>query len=330
MAHNQLDKNILPWHDALWAQLRKGAAQGRFPHALLLGGPPGIGKQALAARLAAWLLCQRPGEAGACGGCPACQWHAAGSHPDFRRLAPPEGKQQILVEQVRELSARLSLKAHGEGRKVAVIAPAEAMNPAAANSLLKTLEEPTDNTVLILVSDRPGRLMATIRSRCQPLRLPPPDPGQAGDWLAAQGVADPRLALELAGGAPLRALALVESGELEQRSVWAGEFEALVRGRTSPVALAGRWQQAEGLAPLDWLASWAGDMIRLVSGATGGLRNADLGERLAALAQGVGARRLFELLDLTQRARRLRETSVNPQLLLEEVLHEWSRAARGR
>ncbi|WP_297526984.1 DNA polymerase III subunit delta' [Thiohalobacter sp.] len=325
-----MENNILPWHESVWSQLCQSAGQGRFPHALLLGGSAGIGKQALADRLAAWLLCERPGGAGACGQCAACQWRAAGSHPDFRQVAPPEGKQQILVDQIRELSAGLALKAHGEGRKVAVIAPAEAMNPAAANSLLKTLEEPTDNTVLILVSHRPGRLMATIRSRCQQLRLPPPDPALARDWLAAQGVAEPGLALALAGGAPLRALALVESGELAQRAAWAGEFESLMRGRASPVELAGNWHQVEGLAPLDWLASWTGDMIRLATGAADGLRNADLADRLAALAQGIEGGRLFALLDLTQRARRLRETSVNTQLLLEELLHEWSRTARGR
>jgi DNA polymerase-3 subunit delta' len=194
---------MLPWQRA--AALSVLAQRSSWPHALLLHGPRGIGKHALALNLAQALLCEAPQTDGlACGTCPGCRYAAAGQHPDLMRLElvvidPDEGTletvETIGIDRVRALTDFAQLTSHRQRAKVAVIAPAERMNAAAANALLKTLEEPPPATYVILVSDQPGRLAPTILSRCRKLAAPLPTPAEARDWLAEQGVALPDLAL---------------------------------------------------------------------------------------------------------------------------------------
>ena len=213
-----------------WQQLV--ASLDRLPHALLIHGAPGVGKLALAERFAQRLLCESKGQSAApCDACDACRWMLAGNHPDARILEPhalaialgrpstvveegdaeqsKEKKKpsvQILIEQTRGLADFLNLTSHRGGRRIAIIHPAEDMNTATANSLLKSLEEPPAGAVFLLVSHRPARLLPTIRSRCVPVPVPLPEPNAAAAWLARQGVSTPERWLSFAGGAPLRAL----------------------------------------------------------------------------------------------------------------------------
>lgn len=199
-----------------------------LPHALLMHGPKGIGKLALAERVAELILCEAS-DAGRrpCGECEGCRWFAAASHPDFRRLEPealmaeppgdaeemlPAGpprkgkpSHEIKVSQVRELADFLNVGSHRGRRRVALVHPAEDMNANAANALLKALEEPPGGAMFILVSHRPARLLPTIRSRCVALPIPVPSREAAAGWLKAQGVVDAARWLAYAGGAPLRA-----------------------------------------------------------------------------------------------------------------------------
>ena len=166
----------IPWLKPVVEAWQSSEEQGRLPHAVMLAGPRGTGKRSAAA----WLARARLGlDQEALPAFPA----ELPEHADFRYLAPPDDKHSIGVDQVRELVAELSLTSYEGGGKVALIEPADAMTTSAANSLLKTLEEPPGATLLILVVDRPGHLPATIFSRCQRLNVRAPSEAEGLDWL---------------------------------------------------------------------------------------------------------------------------------------------------
>ncbi len=192
--------NALPWHEDHWSRLQARREHGALPHALLLCGAAGLGKRAFAQRFVRGLLCTEPVHGEACGHCRGCRLSAAGSHPDrveltfgLRKDGTP--RTEIVVDQIRELSARLAMRSQLGGWQVVTIDPADAMNAAAANALLKTLEEPAAQTMLILLADAPWRLPPTIRSRCQRIEFHLPEPALALAWLQREGVADGRAAL---------------------------------------------------------------------------------------------------------------------------------------
>ena len=202
------------------------ARSARLPHALLVYGPRGVGKLALAERVAQFLLCE--GKPRPCGICDGCRWFLSGNHPDFRRIepealakvAPPadldeepaaarktrQPSIQIKIEQVRELADFLYVRSHRGAMRVALVHPAEDMNENASNALLKGLEEPPAGAMFILVSHRPAQLLPTIRSRCVAVPVPIPPRAAALKWLSGQGIKDAERWLAYAGGAPLRAL----------------------------------------------------------------------------------------------------------------------------
>src|SRR5262245_6788506 len=224
-----------PWNEPLFESLKARAE--RFPHALLIHGARGNGKLALAERVAQFLLCENPARR-PCGACEGCRWFAAGSHPDFRRLEPEalaaepavdpdepaeapakraKPSLQIKIEQVRSLDDFLNLGSHRGRLRVALVHPAEDMNPNAANALLKGLEEPPPGAIFLLVSHRPAQLLPTIRSRCVALAVPIPPRAAALKWLAEQGVQNPERWLAYAGGAPLQAVEYAAKAEMLQR-----------------------------------------------------------------------------------------------------------------
>jgi DNA polymerase III subunit delta' len=200
------------------------ARSARLPHALLVYGPRGVGKLALAERISQTLLCEDSGKK-PCGACDGCRWFLSGNHPDFRRIEPeaiaklpptdPEDNEvkktkqasiQIKIEQVRELADFLYVRSHRGALRVALVHPAEDMNENASNALLKGLEEPPAGAMFILVSHRPAQLLPTIRSRCVAIPVPIPPRDAALKWLSGQAIKDAERWLAYAGGAPLRAL----------------------------------------------------------------------------------------------------------------------------
>jgi len=278
-------------HDQVWRELL--ARRARLPHALLLGGQRGIGKFELARAFAYLLLCARPTAAGdACGSCPPCSWLGQGNHPDFRLLQPaalveseapaaPDGDeaatgrragQQITIDQVRELDDFLHVGTHRQGLRIILLNPAEAMNRATANALLKSLEEPPAGTLFILVASEMHRLLPTIRSRCQQLPLRQPARAVAIEWLGAAGVNEADNWLALAGGAPLLALDLAHSGERRLLAAWLAEVEQgaaldpllaaanldkVVRAEKRPGALK---------RTVDWAQKWLLDLMLTSAG----------------------------------------------------------------
>lgn len=279
--------NAPSWHDEPWQRLLQRRARNELPHALMLSGPAGLGKRAFVERLQRALLCVEPDQGDACGHCRTCLLMDAGTHPDRVRIQLEERKdgvlrKEIVVHQIRALSERLSTSSQFGGWQVACIDPADAMNTAAANALLKTLEEPSSSSILILVADAPWRLPATIRSRCQRIqfRLPPHDAALA--WLRGQGVARAEDALEAAAGNPGLARDWAGSDALKQRAEVYTDLRALAEGRSEPVSVAARWSADAPEQRLWFAAQAAVEALRARStGHPGDMRSGLASDRLA-------------------------------------------------
>lgn len=300
----------LPWQEESWSQLGQQLGRGQLPHALLLVGPEHTGKARMALALARLLLCASPEGGLNCGKCHACELSASGSHGDFRWLEPEEKSRVIKIEQVRQLVDFTNRTAGFGLRKVVVLCPAESMNSSAANALLKSLEEPAADTYLLLVCDRLQGLPATIRSRCQMLRLAVPEWEQSLAWLDPITGKRPRseALLDLAEGRPLLAAELHGSdGSDRLLAVRQALGDLLHGGKPKLPALA-------GLLAEDSLEQV---LALLVSALQGELRGLG-GEQLASAS----ARAAFRLLDELVGIQRAVNAGSNPnrQLLIETLL----------
>jgi DNA polymerase III subunit delta' len=322
---------LLPWQHEL--ERESLAARATWPHALLLEGPRGMGKRTLALNLARALLCETPVSGGfACGTCASCHYVAAGQHPDLQLIEPfivdEEGEVKVQdpipVDRIRAMIDWVQLTSHRGRAKVAVIVPAEAMHHAAANALLKTLEEPPPSTYLILVTHQQGRVPATLRSRCRRMPAPIPTTEAAHAWLVEQGVASAQVALAHAGGAPLLALDMAGAQVQAERAVW---MQALAKPEgLSPVALAARIEAApkeqrrERLAQvIDWLVAWTSDLGRVASGGAA-LRNPDFAVAFVPLAGVVARVPLFRYHRSLLRQRAWVAHPLQPRLVAEALL----------
>lgn len=240
-----------PWCAQAWDVLAARAANGTLPHALLLCGPAGLGKRALAEAFVRARLCGSPRDGHACGDCRTCRLLAAGTHPDRVLVTQEENpkthkmRTEIVIDQIRGLSARLAMSSQLGGWQVAVVDPAEAMNTAAQNALLKTLEEPTASSLIVLVSDHPWRLGATIRSRCQRIDFTVPARADALAWLSARGVEQAEAALAAAGGNPGQAWLLAGQGGMQRRQEVARDLLALAAGRALAREIGKAWADDE-------------------------------------------------------------------------------------
>ncbi|MGY4523452.1 DNA polymerase III subunit delta' [Pseudomonas sp. UBA4617] len=318
---------VFPWQQALWQQL---AGRSRHAHAYLLHGPQGIGKRALAERLMARLLCQQPQGLEACGGCKACLLLKAGSHPDNFVLEPEEADKPIKVDQVRDLVAFVVQTAQQGGRKVVLIEPVEAMNVNASNALLKSLEEPSGDTVLLLVSHQPSRLLPTIKSRCQQVACPQPSLAQSRAWLASalpeSDEAERDELLTLAAGSPLMAVSLQAQGVREQRALVTDGVKKLLKQQQSPSQLAEAWNNVPLLLLFDWFCDWAQLILRYqLTQDEEGLGLADMRKVVQYLAQKSRQAKVLEVQAwlLEQRQKVLGKANLNRALLLESLLAHW-------
>lgn len=318
-----------PWQASLWQQL---ANRPRHAHAYLLHGSAGIGKRALAERLRARLLCQSPSDLEACGQCKPCHLLAAGTHPDVFVLEPEEEGKAIKVDQVRELVSFVVQTAQLGGRKVVLLDPVEAMNLNAANALLKSLEEPSGDTVLLLVSHQPSRLLPTVKSRCVQQACPMPSAEQSLAWLA-QALPDVSAEqrdqlLILAAGSPLAARRLHEQGVLEQRALVVEGVKKLLKQQASASQLAEAWKSLPLIMLFDWFCDWAQLMLRYqLSRDEAGLGQADMHKVVQYLADKTPQAKLLTMQDwlLAQRQKVLGKANLNGALLLEALLVQWAR-----
>ena len=317
-----------PWLDAPWQRLL--ATRARPAQVLLLAGPRGVGKSELAMAWAQALLCEAPlPDGAACGHCPACHWFETGGHPDFRLVTLQEktGKEgetrmatAIEVDQAREAVDFVQLSTYRAGFRVVLVDPADSLNLAAANALLKVLEEPPLNTVFVLVSDQPRRLLPTIRSRCSRLDIGLPPADRAVQWLAAQGVDDAVTLLALSGGTPLDAQRWADGSELDERR---GVLEGLARpDRLDPVTLGERWK---AVSPQTWhnvAYKWLGDLLAVKL--QGSVQfNRDFSEVLAPLGRKADLAKLLALARMQANEGRTLTHPLNRALQLEAWLVQY-------
>lgn len=320
---------IFPWQTSIWQNLTSSQQNKRLAHGLLFHGAAGIGKNAFAIEFAHWLICEQPLADKACGECKACLLIKAGSHPDLLNLCPEEEGKAIKVDQVRQLIQKMALTSHGQGYRVIIISPADALNMNASNSLLKTLEEPPANTVLILISDKPSKLMATIRSRTQMIRFDLPPAEQSLQWLNQQNIDKAELVLKLSAGAPLAAAVMAKDESLQIRDKLFNNWQELASGNADALESAIMWIKdgfkiIENL-PLNWVSSWIMDMIRFLQGGhIESMANVDYAQTLQNLAGQVDLKSIYGLLDRLNDTIRLTDTSANQQMLVEGLLLHWA------
>ena len=290
---------------------------GRIPHAVALVGRPGLGKRAAAD----WIV-RRQLQVPASPERPAWPLVRA-EHADLHWVAPPDDRATIGIDQVRALIGELALTSY-EGRgKAAVIEPANAMTDNAANSLLKTLEEPSGNALLVLVVDRLGRLPATIFSRCQQIRFSVPPTTVSLDWLARVDAGNSwETALKLAGGAPLAA---VEGKDWSvQAATLSRDFHAVAAQTASPLEVAARWAKLDTNAVLDWLALAVQHYARRIMLGSG----AGESSNRETVLRRVDRRNLFCYLDIINGLRAQAPGSFAPDLAFESLLIDWADGLR--
>lgn len=306
---------IFPWLEAVEAEFRDRLEQARLPHALLLSGPGGTGKSLLAESFTAGILCLEEGYP-ACGNCRSCQLLDTGAHPDRQVITfeehPKTGelRKEIVVDQVRRLIASLNLTNTISHRKAALIHPVEAMNTNSANALLKTLEEPPGDSVLVLVSHDVARLPATIRSRCQNLYVRPPDPSTVLDWLCSEYDFDPvesKAALQAAAGSPLVARDMIKNGTTDQYRLLIATLNDLGSGKMNSGAAMAALGDIEPDSLWSWISLFTAGRIK-----TGG-HPREMAAQLSILQSAA------------DKNRKLVATPVRKDFLLQDWLIQWAR-----
>lgn len=309
----------ITWHADFANSWLARIEQGRVPHAILLAGPAGVGKRAAAN----WIAARHLG-ANSVAALPQYPPQAL-EHADLRWIRPPEDKQAIGIDQIRELVAGLGLTSYQGGGKVAVIEPADAMTNNAANSLLKTLEEPPGDALLILIADRKGHLPATIFSRCQRIDFAAPTEADGLAWLnrLQPGGSWPE-ALRLAGNAPLAAIDANE--QLDTHTAMSRDFAAVAAGGAAAITVAARWAALDTNFVLDWLARQVQSAIFRASGA---VRSGAQGTIDESVLKRMDRRNLFCYLDIINRLRGQAGGSFNVQLALEGLLIDLSEGLEG-
>ena len=334
----------LPWQIPLWQQLSELFESKQLAHAYLFHGDSAMGKSQFVSALAHFLLCQNRSSTSACGTCANCKQGGANYHPDILQIAPEEGSKDIKINQIRAMSEFAIRTSHTGAAKIIIIHNAEHLNANAANALLKTLEEPTPNTYLFLISDLPGRLVATIRSRCQKLNFPTPSREQASEWLQSilGSSAGIEALLNASGNNPVRALALADGDQLQTKQQFLASLCELALGKVSIQFVLGLSAKIGELDVLGYLASTSSILVKcLLSNEETAKEPREVEQPTLALYAVLAsshdkvnstAKRLLRFNSEVEQARRqlAASTNPNPQLIMESLLWHWSKIAQSK
>lgn len=316
-------KTMYPWLQEQWQKFASMLHAQSLPHALMLVGPQGIGKHEFATAISAALICEQTTECGlACGECKPCQLFSANTFPDYINVAADEEGKAISVDNIRELITKLHLTSHFESHKIALIENADLMNANASNALLKTLEEPSEKTLIILVTSYPLSLPATIRSRCQMIKFYAPKQDQALTWLNSQSQdIDWEPLLRVALGAPLQAMQYHESELLDQRILVIQGFLQMFEPKANPMKIATQIEAIPFALCFQWIQAIIVDLLRIkASDNPITLENPDFYRSLLALAPRVQVTLLVELWELVLERKKLCDNSLNRRLFAESLI----------
>ena len=318
---------IYPWQSALWEQLTQSVLQQRPPQALLLTGPVGLGQVDLAKAFADYLLCESPETLRACGRCRSCRLALANNHPDFIEVTLQDKSKVIKINQVRSLTEHLQKTAFGHSQ-IALLYPADTMNAASANALLKTLEEPAGSVTLILVSSFPERLPITVRSRCQQISVKVTDETVVKEWLATQLPGkNTGLLFSAAHGSPLEAVSIADSDYLEMRDAVVLHLRRVLQREANSLDPVAGWLKGDADQLMQILISVSVDMVRVLM--TPGVPTLIFSDCMSHYRSMQKVLTLMSVLNwyrslLSAQALLRSGTHVNVQLLFETALLNWS------
>ncbi|MEM7400924.1 MAG: DNA polymerase III subunit delta' [Pseudomonadota bacterium] len=319
---------IYPWQEEIWQHAVRYVKDQRLAHAVLISGPKAIGKLEFCLQFIKRLNCTNPSKDGyACGKCKDCHLFNAKTHPDVRILNVDEGEEQkkseqIKIDDIRELNQFMTLSRQQGKYKIVCINTAENMNINAANALLKTLEEPPENSILLLVSHHADALLPTIKSRCQNWKHHIPSEALSLKWLNDQEeYAHWDSMLKVAGGRTLHALALKRSGLGENRAKFYQDVEQFLVGKAKVTKVSVKHQDESLEQLVMWQQSWCADLIRChYDKQPITLENPDIRRSLHSLVGRVDLHLLFRFMDKLIELRRFSSAPLNKRLFIEDML----------
>ena len=313
---------LYPWQQSLWQNWQQLLSQGRLHHAILLVAAKGSGREVLAKQLAQTVLCHNC-ETEPCGVCHSCQLFAAQTHPDFHRVAPPEEGKQIGVDAIRQCNRWAVETSQLGGQRVIMIEHADALGEAAANALLKTLEEPPSGCQFILTAQSLDNLLPTINSRCNKWRLAVPDEQQTRHWVEKQVMQTVKLeSVRLNGGAPLATVQFIEQGQDIRHGKLIEAFSSYLQPPYSGLYDIAAMCTSEGMITLNWLSYFLLDCIKLQQGVTAHLVHCESQDNVRAVAARISPTVLLtQVRKVNELHQKLEKHSgLNEELLIVEWL----------
>lgn len=305
--------------------LRLAMGNGRLHHAYLFVGPEGVGKRTVALGLAKAIHCGETKD-DFCGRCPDCARIQAGNHPDVRLVETLEDKKEISIKQIRDIQKELNFRSFSGNRKIAIIDPATLLNTSSQNALLKTLEEPPKNSLIVLIATNAGGLLPTLRSRCLRISFGPLERDEVARYLMSkEGInrADARLRAALSMGSLGAALRLDKEEFLERRRSWVEKVSSLTSGNflaASEAAEAIASDKEESLQFLEWAETWYRDLlIDAVAGNSAETVNVDLLAQIQSPSAQLEVEQLLSTFAQTARAAGRIQRNLNRRMVLESL-----------